>query len=109
MATATVPVTLTALPTALPVPPCGTVIIPDTAEAGIVAEAVTALVPVPSRYPVSVVAPVPPLGTGTVLSVMDGVVVPVATTIGEVPVTLVTVPGPPTELPSGFQAAETES
>jgi hypothetical protein len=41
---------------------------------------------------VKVVAPVPPFATGTVLRVMAGVVVPVATVIGEVPVTLVTVP-----------------
>ena len=34
----------------------------------------------------------PPLATGTVLREMAGVVVPVATTMGDVPVTLVTVP-----------------
>ena len=40
----------------------------------------------------SVVAPVPPLATGTVLSEITGVEVPVATLMGDVPVTEVTVP-----------------
>src|SRR3984885_14385498 len=44
------------------------------------------------RAAVAVTAPVPPFATGTVPRVMAGVVVPVATVIGDVPVTLVTVP-----------------
>jgi hypothetical protein len=39
----------------------------DSADSGIVVLAVIALVPFPYTYPVSVVAPVPPLGTGKTL------------------------------------------
>jgi hypothetical protein len=42
-----------------------------------------------------VAAPVPPFTTGTVPSVMAGVLVPVTMVIGEVAVTLVTVPDAP--------------
>ena len=44
--------------------------------------------------PFWVVAPVPPLSRGTVPKVIAGVVVPVVTLMGAVPVTLVTVPLP---------------
>ena len=47
---------------------------------------------VPVMEPVMV--PVPPLATGTVLRLITGVVVPVATLMGDVPVTFVTVPLP---------------
>ena len=56
----------------------------------------------------SVVAPVPPFATGTVPSEMTGVLVPVATEIGAVPVTLVTEPVE-ADSASWFQTAPTAS
>ena len=44
------------------------------------------------RAAAAVVAPVPPLAIGTIPKLIVGVVVPVATLMGEVPVTEVTVP-----------------
>jgi hypothetical protein len=56
-----------------------------------------------------VVAPVPPFCTGTVpVNAMTGVVVPVVTVIGSVPVTLVTDPVVAVSA-SWFQTAPTES
>jgi len=100
-AIATVPVTFVAL-AELPA------MLPEIAAPGIVAEAVIGLVPLPERKPVSVVAPVPPFATGTVPSEMAGVVVPVATEMGEVPVTLVTEPVE-ADSASWFQTAPTAS
>ena len=76
----------------VPVPPLATGNVPDKTVTGIVAVAVMADVPVPFTYPVNVAAPVPPLATGTMPRLMAGVVVPVATLMGDVPVTEVTVP-----------------
>ena len=45
---------------------CAFVIVPLNAVVGIVVDAVNALVPLPIRYPVNVVAPVPPLATPNV-------------------------------------------
>ncbi len=87
LATETVPVTFAAFPAILP-----RMLVP-----GMVANPETAPVPLPKRYPESVVLPVPPFVTGTVPSEIAGVVVPVVTLIGLVPVTLVTVPSGETD------------